>query len=69
VCGHSVGQTGLDQYQLRQWTCWHRFTTLAMLALAFLAVCTAPSAPPSPEDPSRHGEPGTAIPLRTALAA
>src|SRR5215831_11300223 len=29
------GQVGLDHYQVRTWTGWHRFTTLAMLALAF----------------------------------
>jgi SRSO17 transposase len=35
------GLTGLDQHQVRRWTSWHRWTTLAMLALAFLAVATA----------------------------
>jgi hypothetical protein len=35
------GLTGLDQHQLRRWTSWHRWTTLAMLAHAFLAVATA----------------------------
>ena len=29
-------QVGLDHYQVRTWTGWHRFITLAMLALAFL---------------------------------
>jgi SRSO17 transposase len=32
---------GLDQHQVRRWTSWHRWTTLAMLAHAFLAVATA----------------------------
>jgi SRSO17 transposase len=32
--------TGLDQHQVRRWTSWHRWTTLAMLAHAFLAVAT-----------------------------
>lgn len=32
------GQVGLDQYQCRGWTAWHRFTLLAMLALAVLTV-------------------------------
>ncbi|WBB89961.1 IS701 family transposase [Verrucosispora sp. WMMC514] len=27
------GQVGLDQYQCRGWTAWHRFTLLAMIAL------------------------------------
>ena len=35
------GLTGLDQHQVRRWTSWHRWTTLAMLADAFLAVATA----------------------------
>ena len=35
------GLTGLDQRQVRRWTSWHRWTTLAMLAHAFLAVATA----------------------------
>jgi SRSO17 transposase len=35
------GLTGLDQHQVRTWTSWHRWTTLAMLAHAFLAVATA----------------------------
>jgi SRSO17 transposase len=35
------GLTGLDQHQVRRWTSWHRWTTLAMLAHAFLVVTTA----------------------------
>lgn len=35
------GQVGLDQHQVRRWTSWHRFTTLALAALAVLAICTA----------------------------
>jgi len=35
------GLTGLDQHQVRRWTSWHRWTTLAMLAHAFLAVAAA----------------------------
>ena len=35
------GLTGIDQHQVRRWTSWHRWTTLAMLAHAFLAVATA----------------------------
>jgi SRSO17 transposase len=35
------GLTSLDQHQVRRWTSWHRWTTLAMLAHAFLAVATA----------------------------
>ncbi|MEU0572225.1 IS701 family transposase [Nonomuraea sp. NPDC005983] len=35
------GQVGLDHYQVRSWTGWHRHITLAMLALAFLAALAA----------------------------
>ena len=35
------GQVGLDQYQCRGWTPWHRFTVLAMLALAILTTIAA----------------------------
>jgi SRSO17 transposase len=31
-------EVGLDEYEVRSWTGWHRHTTLAMLALAYLAV-------------------------------
>lgn len=35
------GLCGLDQHQVRAWTSWYRWTTLAMLAHAFLAAVTA----------------------------
>jgi SRSO17 transposase len=35
------GLVGLDEHQVRRWTSWHRWTTLAMLAHAFLAVAAA----------------------------
>jgi SRSO17 transposase len=35
------GLTGLDQHQVRRWTSWYRWVTLAMLAHAFLAVVRA----------------------------
>ncbi len=31
---------GLDEHQVRRWTSWHRWVTLAMLAHAFLVVAT-----------------------------
>lgn len=34
------GQVGLDHYQCRGWTPWHRYTTLAMLAMAILTLIT-----------------------------
>ncbi|SCG67713.1 DDE superfamily endonuclease [Micromonospora inositola] len=45
------GQVGLDHYQVRGWTGWHRFITLAMLALAVLTVLTAASAEHADSDP------------------
>jgi phosphopantothenoylcysteine synthetase/decarboxylase len=39
------GQVGLDHYQVRTWTGWHRHITLAMLALAFLAAIATISPP------------------------
>jgi SRSO17 transposase len=35
------GEVGLDQYEVRSWTGWHRPITLAMLAHAWLAVIRA----------------------------
>ncbi len=32
------GEVGLDEYEVRSWTGWHRHITLAMLAYAYLAV-------------------------------
>jgi SRSO17 transposase len=32
------GETGLDQYEVRAWTGWHRHITLSMLAHAYLTV-------------------------------
>ncbi|MEV7395460.1 IS701 family transposase [Streptomyces sp. NPDC091215] len=37
----SKGLAGLDEHQVRRWTSWHRWATLAMLAHAFLAVTAA----------------------------
>jgi SRSO17 transposase len=42
------GLTGLDEHQVRRWTSWHRWTTLAMLAHAFLAVTTSTERDHSP---------------------
>ncbi|WP_455569652.1 hypothetical protein [Streptosporangium canum] len=39
------GQAGLDHYQVRDWTAWHRHITLAMLALAFLTALAATRPP------------------------
>jgi SRSO17 transposase len=37
----SKGLTGLDEHQVRRWTSWYRWTTLAMLATAFLTIAAA----------------------------
>lgn len=47
------GLVGLDQHQVRRWTSWHRWTTLAMLAHAFLAVVTAIE---RDANPAPHGQ-------------
>jgi SRSO17 transposase len=47
------GQVGLDHYQVRHWTAWHRHITLAMLALAFLSVLAADATPSRPAQPNR----------------
>ncbi|MFE2219259.1 IS701 family transposase [Streptomyces canus] len=55
-------QVGLDHYQVRNWTSWHRHITLAMLALAFLAALAADAAPERPDDayhPVRSRDPIT----------
>jgi SRSO17 transposase len=47
-------QAGLDEYEVRSWTGWHRHTTLALLALAILAVAAAEKGGPrSTPDSSR----------------
>jgi SRSO17 transposase len=54
------GQVGLDHYQVRIWTAWHRHVTLAMLALAFLAAAVDDARPTrrtDPNRPARNGDP------------
>ncbi len=52
----SKGQTGLDHYQVRQYTGWYRHITLSMLAHAFLTVTRskkgAQNQQPTPSSPS-----------------
>jgi SRSO17 transposase len=54
TCFESAKQeTGLDEYEVRSWTGWHRHVTLSMLAMAFLtAVRLAASAGPTPAAPA-----------------
>jgi SRSO17 transposase len=60
------GQVGLDHYQVRTWTGWHRHVTLAMLALAFLMACAAAAAPAPPADPWHHARHGGPVALTAA---
>jgi len=53
------GEAGLDEYEVRSWTGWHRHVTLAMLAHAYLAVVRAAAV----------GGTGAARPGRGAAAA
>ena len=50
------GLARLDQHQVRRWTSWHRWVTLAMLAHAFLTVITA-------EEPATRPGPAGLIPI------
>jgi SRSO17 transposase len=59
------GQVGLDHYQVRTWTGWHRHVTLAMLALAFLMAAAAPAAAP-PADLWHHARHDGPIALTAA---
>jgi SRSO17 transposase len=49
------GLTGLDEHQVRTWTSWHRWVTLAMLGCAFLTIAAAEHA--------RQPQPAGQIPL------
>jgi SRSO17 transposase len=62
--------TGIDQHQVRRWTSWHRWTTLAMLAHAFLAVATAAEHDHTPHAGRTHRthRPRVPAPLRRAPA-
>jgi hypothetical protein len=53
------GLAGLDQYQVRRWNSWHRWTILAMLASAFLAILAA-------TERARQPPPGGMIPLTSS---
>jgi SRSO17 transposase len=47
------GEVGLDHYEVRSWTGWHRHITLAMFAHAFLSVMRAQGIP---KDLQKKGE-------------
>ena len=57
------GLAGLDEHQVRRWTSWYRWVTLAMLASAFLAIAAA-------AEHARAPAPAGQIPLtRNEIAA
>jgi SRSO17 transposase len=47
------GLAGLDEHQVRTWTSWHRWVTLAMLATAFLTVAAATEHTRQPAPPGQ----------------
>jgi SRSO17 transposase len=47
------GECGLDQYEVRSWTGWHRHITLSLLAHAYLTVVRARSAGKVPKKRKR----------------
>ena len=57
------GEVGLDQYEVRRWTAWYRYVTLALLAHAYLEVTRAQAATQAPLPPER-GEKKGAVLLR-----
>jgi len=61
------GEVGLDEYEVRSWTGWHRHVTLSCLAHAFLVVVRSqvPDEQPSPE----KGGPWRTPPMKDSLAA
>ena len=69
------GEVGLDQYEVRSWTGWHRHVTLAMLAHACLAALRKVAvggrgpARPGPSAAAAHRAGGPAAALAARLAA
>ena len=47
------GEVGLDQYEVRNWTGWHRHITLALLAHAYLAIVRAQTLGATPKKRKR----------------
>jgi SRSO17 transposase len=52
----SKGLTGLDEHQVRRWTSWYRWATLAMTASAFLTITAA-------SEHARTPDPAGQVPL------
>ena len=47
------GDCGLDEYEVRSWTGWHRHVTLSLFALAVVAVIRSGAPKPSREKGAR----------------
>jgi SRSO17 transposase len=58
---------GLDHYQVRGYTAWHRHITLAMLALAVLATLAASIPPPNSPPPDSTAPAGPPAPIALTL--
>jgi SRSO17 transposase len=52
-------EVGLDEYEVRTWTAWYRYITLAMVAHAFLSVLRAQVNPPVAWGPPSEPDAGT----------
>jgi hypothetical protein len=75
-CFAAKGECGLDEYEVRSWTGWHRHITLSLLAHAYLTVVRAQAlgetpkkenAPQKRADGSeRAGDPASAVVPRLA---
>jgi hypothetical protein len=61
LLGQEASLAGLDDHQVRTWTSWHRWVTLAMLAYAFSL------SPPWASTPSRR-HPGKSRSTRNEIA-
>jgi len=57
------GLTGLDEHQVRRWTSWYRWATLAMLAAAFLTIAAAFLTIAAAGEHARQPAPAGQIPL------
>src|SRR5215471_18817715 len=60
------GEVGLDQYEVRSWSGWHRHITLTLLAHAYLTVVRAQTQAPEPR--KKKTPPHPVPPHRTAAA-
>jgi len=55
------GEVGLDQYEVRRWTAWYRYITLALLAHAYLEVTRARATTEEPAAPEAEEKKGALL--------